>query len=245
MRLALRSYVLLVRWTLLRLRSTLPLLLVLQTLIGIGIVVGFSFLVPQADAATALYLSTGALTIGLITVGMVAAPQLVAQQKLSGAFDHQRALPVPRLAMLAADASVWVTLALPGMVAALGVAALRFDLSFTISPLVVPAVFLVALCSVAIGYGIAYAVRPEVASALSQFILFITLMFAPINYPADRLPRWLAAIHEWLPFGSMARLIRETVNVPTAGVSPVPFAVLALWCVAGLAVTYRVMIRRL
>src|SRR5262245_13964604 len=134
MRPALRSYALLVRWTLLRLRSTLPLLLLLRTLTGIGltgglsllvppaligivIVVGFSFLLPQADTTTELYLSTGALTIGLITVGMVAAPQLVAQQKLSGAFDHQRALPVPRLAMLAADASVWVALALPGLAA--------------------------------------------------------------------------------------------------------------------------------
>ncbi|BCB89995.1 ABC transporter permease [Phytohabitans suffuscus] len=240
----LRSYALLVKWTLLRLRSTLPLLLLLQTLIGIGIVIGFSFLVPEADAGTALYLSTGALTIGLITVGMVAAPQLVAQQKLSGAFDHQRVLPVPRLAILAADASVWVALTLPGLAAALGVAVLRFDLHFTLSPLVVPAVLLVALCSTAIGYGVAYAARPEVALALTQLILFVALMFAPVNYPADRLPRWLAAAHEWLPFTYMAQSIRETVDVPAGGVSVLPFAVLALWSAAGLVVTYHVMTRR-
>ncbi len=240
----LRSYGLLVRWTLLRLRSVLPLLLVLQTLIGVGIVVGFSFLVPQADAVTALYLSTGAVTIGLITVGMVAAPQLVAQQKMAGTFDHQRALPVPRLAMLAADASVWVALALPGLAAALGVAALRFDLSFTVSPLVAPAVLLVALCSVGVGYGIAYAAKPEVAGVLSQFILFGALMFAPINFPVDRLPGWLATVHDWLPFTSMAQVVRETVNVPPSGISALPFAVLALWGVGGLAVTYLVMTRR-
>jgi len=239
-----RSYLLLVYWTLLRLRSTLPLLLFLQTLISVGIVVGFSFLVPQADAVTGFYLSTGAVTIGLITVGMVAAPQLVAQQKLTGAFDHQRALPVPRMAMLAADASVWVALALPGLAAALGVAALRFGLSLTLSPLVVPAILLVALCSVAIGYGLAYATKPEVSTMLSQVILFVALMFAPINFPAERLPRWLATVHEWLPFGYMAQVVRETVNVPAGGVDPFPFAVLALWCVAGLSITYRVMTRR-
>lgn len=239
-----RSYFLLVRWTLLRLRAVLPLLFVLQTLIGVGIVIGFSFLVPQADAATALYLSTGSLTIALITVGMVAAPQLVVQQKYSGAFDHQRAMPVPRLAMLAADASVWVALALPGLAAATAVAALRFDLVLRVSPLVVLAVLLVALCSVSIGYGIAYAAKPEVAGAISQVILFVALMFAPINFPADRLPAWLAAAHEWLPFTYMAQVLRETVNVPAAGVSPAPFALLALWSAVGLAVTYRVMIRR-
>jgi ABC-2 type transport system permease protein len=146
--------------------------------------------------------------------------------------------------MLAADATVWVLLALPGLAAALAVAALRFDLTFRISPLLPAAVLLVAVCSVAVGYGIAYAARPDVAGALSQLILFLALMFAPINYPAERLPRWLASAHEWLPFTSMAQAIRESVDTPAAGVSPMPFAVLALWSVAGLAVTYRVMVRR-
>jgi len=240
----LRSYGLLVRWTLLRLRSALLLLVFLQTLISVGIVVGFSFLVPQVDPTTALYLSTGSMTIGLITVGMVAAPQMVAQQKMSGTFDHQRALPVPRLAMLAADASVWIVLALPGMFAALAVAALRFDLSFTVSPLVVPAILLVALTSVAIGYGLAYAAKPEVAGLVTQLILFMALMFAPINFPAQRLPHWVAEVHEWLPFVYMAQSIRETLDVPSGGVALLPFAVLAAWGVVGLAVTYRVMARR-
>lgn len=244
MRHALRSYGLLVRWNLLRMRTTLPLLIVLQTILGVGVVIGFSFLVPEADAATARYLSTGALTLGLITVGMVAAPQVVAQQKTSGIFDYQRAMPVPRLAMLAADASVWVASAVPGLLAALGVAALRFDLAFAVSPWVVPAMLLVAACSVAIGYGIAYATRPEVAGILTQLVFFVTLMFTPINFPADRLPGWLAAVHTWLPFGYMAQAIRETVDVPATGVPVLPFAVLLLWCVAGLATTYRVMTRR-
>lgn len=244
MRHGLRSYGLLLRWNLLRMRTMLPLLLVLQTLLGVGVVVGFSFLVPQADAVTALYLSTGALTLGLITVGMVAAPQLVAQQKISGLFDYQRSMPVPRLAMLAADATVWVALALPGLIAAVGVAALRFDLTFRVSPLAVPAMLLVAVCAVAMGYGIAYAAKPEIAGAATQLVFFVALMFSPINYPADRLPDWLATAHLWLPFTYMAQAIRETVDVPATGVPMLPFAVLGVWCVVGLATTYRVMTRR-
>ena len=240
----LRSYQLLLRWNFLQLRSTLPLLLVVQTLISVGVVLGFSFLVPQMDAPTALYLATGAPTIALIIVGMVMLPQVVAQQKLTGVFDYVRAMPVPRLAILAGDATVWVAVALPGLVASLGVAALRFDLSFAVSPLVVPAVLLVATSTVAIGYGVGYATKPAVASIISQMIIIVALMFAPVNYPAERLPDWLAEAHRWLPFTYMAQAVRETLSVPPGGVATAPFAVLAVWSAVGLAITYRVMTRR-
>jgi len=121
-----RSYWLLLRWSVLQQRAQLPFLLMVQTLLGMGVVVGFAFLVPAMDRPTALYLATGAPTIALIIVGFVAVPQTVAHQKLTGTFDYLRSMPVPRLALLAADATVWVVLALPGLVASLGVAAWRF-----------------------------------------------------------------------------------------------------------------------
>ena len=244
MRSWLRSYWLLVRWNLLRLRSTLPLLFVVQTLLGAGVVIGFSFLVPQMDSATMLYLTTGAPTIVFITVGMVVLPQIVAQQKLTGIFDYLRAMPVPRLAMLAADASVWIGVALPGVAAALWVAALRFHLALRVSPLVVPAVCLVAATSVAVGYAIGYALKPAVTGIVTQMLVVIALLFAPVNFPADRLPGWLAEAHRWLPFTYMAQVGRDTLSVPPGGVPLAPFAILAAWCVVGLAIAYRVMTRR-
>jgi ABC-2 type transport system permease protein len=240
----LRSYGLLMAWSLLRLRAALPALVASQTLIGVGVVVGYGFLIPDIDEVTALYLSTGALTIGLITVGMIAAPQLVAQHKLAGILDHQRAMPVPRLATLAADGTVWLALALPGLAATLGIAALRFDVPLRVSPWVALAVPLVTASSVAIGYGLAHAARPEVTAAVTQALFLVALMFAPISYPEEHLPGWLARAHDYLPFAYMAQAIRETVQVPATGVSPTPFLVLIGWCVAGLAITYRVMNRR-
>jgi ABC-2 type transport system permease protein len=240
----LRSYALLLKWNILRMRTSLPFLFIIQVLISAGIVLGFSFLVPNHDRVTALYLSTGAPTVALITVGMVLAPQMVSQQKLRGLFDYQRAMPVPRLAMLAADATVWMLIALPGMIVALVVAAMRFDLSYAISPLVVPAALMVALVAVAIGYGIGYAAKPELAGIISNMIIIVALMFAPVNYPADRLPDWFAAVHQWLPFQYMAQAMRETIDVPAAGVSALPFVVLAAWGLVGLAVTARIMTRR-
>jgi ABC-2 type transport system permease protein len=66
----------------------------------------------------------------------------------------------------------------------------------------------------------------------------------PGTAPADRLPGWLQAVHEVLPFEYLAEVVRDTLATPATGVDPLPFGVLAIWCTAGLAVTLRVMTRR-
>ncbi|MGN9809245.1 ABC transporter permease [Micromonospora sp. BQ11] len=245
MRQWLRSYLLLLRWSTIRLKFMLPLMLIIQTMLAVGIVIGFSFLLPTIDKDTALYLSTGAPTLGLITVGMVLAPQMIAQAKTEGTFEYNRTLPVPRSAILAADVTIWLVTSLPGLVLALLTATLRFDLDLDVSPLVVPAFLLVALTATALGYAVSYAVPPAVASLVSQLVVFIALMFAPINFPADRLPDWLQTVHQGLPFQYMAEAVRDTLATPTDGISATPFLVLTVWCVVGLAVTLRVMTRRL
>lgn len=198
----------------------------------------------ETPGSTALYLSTGAPTLGLITVGMVLAPQLVAEAKTAGTFDYNRTLPVPRSAILAADLTTWLVTALPGLVLALFTATLRFDISLDPSPLVVAAVLLVALTATAIGYAIAYATSPTVASLIAQLVVFVALMFSPANFPAERLPGWLQGVHQVLPFQYMAEAVRETLAVPAGGVRALPFVVLAVWCVLGLALTLRIMTRR-
>lgn len=240
----LRSYGLLIRWNVLRMKSVLPLYFVVQALLAVGVTIGFSFLIPHVNRQTAFYLATGAPTLGLITVGMVVAPQIVASQKIEGIFEYQRSLPVPRLSMLAADASVWIMSALPGLAAALGVAAVKYHLHYSVSPLVVVALLLVALTSVAIGYGIAYATPPMLTNILTQVIVFVAIMFSPVDFPPSRLPDWLAKGHEWLPFVYMAQAIRDTINTPATGIPLKPFLVLTAYCVVGLSVTYRVMARR-
>lgn len=240
----LRSYWLLLRWDLLRARSILPMFLVIQSAMAAGIVLGLSFLVPHADQQTALYLTTGSMTVALITVGMVGLPQVVSQQKLEGVFDYQRSLPVPRFAALAADGCVWTLVAIPGVVLSLVLAILRFHLKVSSTPLVIPAAVLVALTAISIGYGIAYALNPAITGLVTQAIMIVALMFSPVNYPADRMPTWLADIQRVLPFGYMSQAIRSTVNVPTTGVPLEPFIVLVGWSVLGLAITGRVMTRR-
>lgn len=238
------SYALLLRWQLLRQRKNLPFLLVMQAVLACGIVVGWSYLIPDIDARSAHYLTTGAVVMSLVMIGMTVAPQNVAFQKVQGVFDYQRSLPVPRMATVAAHSSFWLLIGLPSLGVTVIVATLRFDLSYTPSPLLLVAIPLVAAGAVAIGYGIAHAVQPPLVQPLGNVIMVIALMFAPINYPAERLPDWAAAAHQWLPFQYMAQAIRDTVDVPASGVPWLPFAVVAIWAAAGMTITARVVNRR-
>jgi ABC-2 type transport system permease protein len=237
-----RSYLLLIRWTTLRLRFILPFAMITQTLMAVGIVLGFAFLIPSIDPVTALYLSTGAPTLGLIVIGMVLAPNLVSEAKADGTFEYNRTLPVPRTAVLAADLTTWLAIGLPGLVTSLLTAVLRFDIDLRVSPLVAPAVLFVALAATVLGFAIAYAFRPATTNIITQTLVFIALMFSPVNFPAERLPGWLQAVHHVLPFQHMADVLRDSLTGVVPGVTP--FAVLAVWGAAGLAVTLRVMTRR-
>lgn len=244
MRRWLRSYFLLVTWTALRLRYLLPLFLIIQAFLAVGVVVGFAYLMPEVDAATARYLATGSLTLGLITIGMVMAPQLVAQAKVEGTFAYHRTLPVPRTAVLAADLTTWLATGAPGLALGLLAAVLRFDLHLHVSGWAIPALLLVALTATSVGFALAYALPARLTNLVSQAIVFVALMFSPINFPVSRLPGWLRDVHAVLPFQYMATAVRDTVDVPPGGVSGLPFLVLGAWAAAGLAVTLRVMTRR-
>lgn len=185
---ALHSYLLLIRWQTLRLKGFLPLAMIVQGLFAVGIVAGYPLLFPELDTTTMLYLATGAPAITLITVGLVAVPQVVSQAKTQGTLEYMRSLPVPRLVFLLADLTVWLLIVLPGLVFALLVASVRFDLAFEVSPLVVPAFLLVALTACAVGYAMACVLPPMVAVLLTQVLVVFVLMFSPLNFPRSGSP---------------------------------------------------------
>ncbi|MGD8376995.1 MAG: ABC transporter permease [Acidobacteriota bacterium] len=240
-----RSYLLMLRWEITSLRMVLPILFVVQMLLGAGVVVGLGLLFDQVAPTQALYLATGATVISLLLTGLVAAPQLVANQKMSGTYDYLWSLPVPRLVEVMASLTVYAVVALPGTIVALVVAALRFDLDLSVSPLVIPAAFLTVLMATSVGYGFAHGIRqPMVTGLITQVLAFGILLYSPINFPADHLPRWYAALHEVLPFEHAAIVMRDGLTeglVQGAGRS---YLILTAWTVAGWLVTWRVLGRR-
>jgi len=240
----LRSYVLLLQWQLLRLKMFLPLLVLVQGLFALGIVLGYPLLFPEIDRTTILFLATGAPAIALITVGLVAVPQFVGQGKQEGTLDYMRSLPVPRLVYLLADVTVWLIVVVPGVAVAIVISAIRFELDLQVSVLVVPTLLLVAVTASAIGYAIASVLPTMVSALISQVLVVFVLMFSPLNFPPDRLPDWLAPLHQVLPIQAMGELIRGTIAGPPFSIDAANFVILGAWAVASLAVTWLAMTRR-
>ena len=241
---ALRSYTLLIRWQALRLKSFLPLAFVVQSLFAFGIVVGYPLFFPQIDEMTVLFLATGAPAVTLITMGLVVLPQVVAQAKLEGSLEYMRSLPVPRMAFLMADLSVWLAVVLPGVVFGVAIGAWAFDLSLSISVAIVPAVVLVVTTAAAVGYAMASVLPPLMAMLLSQVLVFGVLLFSPINYPAERLPEWMQSVHAVLPVQAMGEVVRGALATDVFPLTAGPFLTLAVWCAASMSVSYLTLQRR-
>jgi len=241
---ALRSYQLLVIWQARRMKMFLPLGIVVQALFSFGIVAGYPLLFPSMDRTTILYLASGGPAVSLITIGLVAVPQLVSQAMTEGTLDYMRTLPIPRVVYLLADMTVWLIVVVPGVAFAVVVAALRFGLDLQVSPLVVPAVLLVVLTATSVGYALASLLPPMVAQMASQILVVFILMFSPLNFPADRLPGWLATIHSVLPIEAMGDVMRGTLAPDAFPLTLGAVALLAVWCAATFTLTSLVLTRR-
>jgi ABC-2 type transport system permease protein len=235
-----RSYRLLLQWDFLRRRRILPMIIVIQLALSVGVVYGLAFLMPDVDGKSALYLSTGAPTLSMLVLGLTVVPQEVAQTKLTGRLDWMSTLPVPRLAPLASEITYWLAASLPGTVIALVVASYRFDFGLHVNAAVVPALLLVAATSAAVGYAIAIASPPMLTQQVTSFVSIGILLFSPVNFPADQLPGALQAVHRVLPVEAMADIVRWSLTGRYVAHPGTAFAVVAAWCVAALALSVRV-----
>jgi ABC-2 type transport system permease protein len=239
-----RSYTLMLKWQALSSKSILPLTLIVQLMIAAGFIIGIGFFYPQMTSETAKYLTTGAPTITLLMVGLVMVPQMVAFARTSGTFDYMWSLPVPRLVYLAADATIWVLVSLPGVILSLVLGAVYFDFGLQLSWLAIPSVLLISVTGVFIGYAIAHsAPKPELATLATQVIVFLIMLFSPIMYPASQLPGWMEDVHRFLPVMYMADLSRGTLTDLPVDLG-LAFAVVGGWCVLGLIVTILLIRRR-
>jgi ABC-2 type transport system permease protein len=241
-----RTFATLMRWQFAQIGGTvLPLVVIVQALLAAGIIVGFGFLIPDITAETARFLSTGAPTVLLMTVGLVIVPQGVAQARANGTFAYLRALPVPRPLLLLSDLTVWLLVALPSVAAAVVVAQLRYDLTFAFDwPLLVAASVLVTLTATAVGYAIAVSLPPLLAQLCSQVLVFFVLLFSPITFPVSQLPAWFQSVHDVLPVRPAADLLRAGLATDTYVGTGRDLVVLLIWCVLGLLVSVRALVRR-
>lgn len=240
-----RSYFLMIIWELQSLRMVLPLALVSQIIFGAGLMIGFGFLVGDIPVTETLFLATGVTVISMITLGLVLVPQLISSHKQAGIYDYIWSLPVPRTASIAASLTVNSLISVPGMVLALIVAWLRYDLTFSVSVLIIPAALLTMITAASVGFAMGHAIpNPMITSLVTNILVFVILLYSPINFPADRFPGWLATIHQGLPMAHAANVVRAGLTDGLATAVGTSFAVLASWAVASWTVTAWVVGRR-
>lgn len=199
----------LVQWSLTRHKYLLPAFTAVQALFAAAIIYGLALMIPNIDQEAARYLSSGAWTLGIIAVGCVLAPQIMSTSKQEGLLDYQKTLPVPRSAILLADAVVWSFASLPGIAVGMLAAFLRFDLNLHIDPFTITAILGAQFTTVSIGYAVALWLPASATSLVTQVIMIGGLLFSPITFPAERLPDWAVTLHQFLPFTPLGDLIRE------------------------------------
>jgi ABC-2 type transport system permease protein len=239
------SYRAMLRWELLGARLLLPVVAVVQVLVGVGFVIGFGLLIPDVGTDAALYLATGAVVMSLILIGLVVTPQLIAQQKMEGSYDYVRSLPVPRPAAMAASITVAALIAVPSVLAAVGVAMWRYDITFDLTPAALMACALTLLCGCLLGAAVAHGVaEPQVTLLFTQLGIFFLIGFSPVNFPIERLPGWLATLHQYLPFHHMAILVRSTFTDGLVEADLESWLVLVVWTALAGVVTGLVLARR-
>lgn len=226
---------LMLQWQTRRTSEALPLLVLVQMLLAVATVVGFGFFVGDLDPATGLWLATGAPTITLVTVGFVMTPQTVVQAKLEGSADWLYSLPVARWVFLVADLTMWALIAIPGLFLAVIAGVIRFDLTLSIAPWLPLAIVLISLTAASVGYAIGMLFMPQVAQLVSQFLVFVILIFSPVAFPPERMPQWMQTAHEYLPFEPMADLMRAGLAQGNFTVQPRSVAVLCTWYLISLA----------
>lgn len=238
-------FAVLLRWSLAQTGAMLPVIVVVQSMIAVGVVVGFGLLIPNLDQATAAYLATGAPTVLILTVGLVMVPQAVSTARLRGTFAYQRSLPVPRLLLLVSDLTMWSLVALPSLVVAVLIGRLWYGFPLSIDwPLLVGTSLLTILTAASVGFAIAVLLPPLLAQVSTQVVLFFVMLFSPVTFPPERLPEWFQQLHRVLPVQSSADAIRAGLLADTHEVGFTQLAVLALWCVAGLAISAMAITRR-
>jgi ABC-2 type transport system permease protein len=219
-----------VAWDFADLRQYLPVLSAVLVLQGAGFALGVGLLFGTMPEAAAVFLVTGVPVMNLITAGVIFEPQLVAEQRIRGSYDFLQSLPVPRSAAALAWYTVALATALPAVALTLITGVARYQLNLAVTPLVVPAMLLTCLTGVLLGLAIAHGVTaPMAANLLSTTLIFVMFGFSPVAFPAAQLPGWLAAANQWLPFGSMATIVRAGLTNGVATGVPRAYLVVAAW----------------
>jgi ABC-2 type transport system permease protein len=239
------SYAAMLRFDLAAQRNWLPMFAVMQVLFGAGMAIIYGFYIGQLPKGAALFIVSGSPALAVLTAGLIGVTMMVTQRQQAGSWDFIWSLPAPRSAAMASTLTVFTLLSVPGMIVALALAAWRYGLALSVSPMAVPAVLLASLMTTAVGFAMALLIaRPLVTNAIVNALMFVVLLFSPVEFPISRLPLWLADVHRVLPIYYLGQVLRASVTQGLVANVALSYAVVAAWTVAACAGAAWVVARR-
>jgi ABC-2 type transport system permease protein len=239
------SYAAMLRFDLAAQRNWLPMFALMQVLFGAGMAIIYGFYLGHLSRGAALFIVSGSPALAVLTAGLIGVTMMVVQRQQAGSWDFIWSLPVPRSAAVASSFTVFTLLSVPGIIVTLALAAWRYGLTLTVSPMAVPALLLSSLMATSVGFAMAQLIaRPVITNAIVNALIFVVLLFSPVEFPIGRLPLWLADVHRVLPIYYLGQILRASVTQGLVSDVALSYAVVAAWTAAACAGTAWVVARR-
>ncbi|WP_290649920.1 ABC transporter permease [Lachnoanaerobaculum sp.] len=233
----------LIKWSLLRHKIYIPIFTIVQVILSLAVIYGFSFVTNSVDSLSKSYLYTGAVTINIIAVTCVLSPQIVSESKQNGIFSYEKTLDISRIQIILADLIIWALLALPGFIVSTFLGAFNFMIPIEITLLGISSVLFVIISLTLLGFAIAYVLPTNIMALITQLIMIGGLLFSPIIYPAERLPIWMGKIYNNLPFVPVSNIIRCNFFGPKNFLSR-DYLVVIFWGISSYLVSIYILSRR-
>jgi ABC-2 type transport system permease protein len=239
------SYSAMLRFDLAAQRNWLPMFALMQVMFGAGMAIIYGFYIGHLSSGAALFIVSGSPALAVLTAGLIGVVMMVTERQQAGTWDFIWSLPAPRSAAVASTFTVFTLLAVPGIIVTLALAAWRYGVSLSVSPMAVPALLLSSLMVTSVGFAMAQLIaRPVVTNAIVNALIFVVLIFSPVQFPISRLPLWLADVHRVLPVYYLGQVLRASVTHGLVTNLALSYAVLGAWTAAAWAGTAWVVARR-
>jgi len=233
-------------WEVASLRLDLPIVAAIQVISSAGFVLMMSLLVPgDLPASAAAYLAGGIAVVNLYMLGLIFGPQWIAEQRVEETYDSMRSLPVPRSAATVAWWMVSLLVGVPAVLVTILVAALRYHVDFSVSLTIVPAVLLVSFTATMIGEALGHGIaNPMLVRVSTQALNIFVVGFCAVVFPVDRLPDWLQAVNQVLPFMHMSTIMRAALTTEPVSDLAFAYSVVIFWAALCALVAARAQSRR-
>ncbi|MEV0780192.1 ABC transporter ATP-binding protein/permease [Streptomyces sp. NPDC050428] len=188
------------------------------------------------DANSLLYIVSGAAIFSVATEGVATLAQRIGVIKNDGMMVYYASLPISKASFVAAMILSRLLLIMPGLITPMIAAGLMYDVDFVISPALVIVLPLSCLALSAIGLAIGTLIDSmELIVVITNLLIFVLLLAAPVLIPPDSLPLPLRIIGYLLPPTYAAEALRHTLTGDLDAVFALDIAVLAAMTVLGLA----------